>query len=113
VVLTGRCCLHHYHHQAMSETLQENEALMCEKSSMQALNAQLSAEIEGGSRWIDEQRAMHKELSRVRRELSYEVRAHQAHSVPLVCLECLPLMCLCPTENQVHGAGQGSCGPDA
>jgi hypothetical protein len=59
----------------MSETLQENEALMCEKSSMQALNAQLSAEIEGGSRWIDEQRAMHKELSRVRRELSYEVRA--------------------------------------
>ncbi len=76
VVLTDRCYHHRHHHpQAMSETLQENEALMCEKSSMQALNAQLSAEIEGGSRWIDEQRAMHKELSRVRRELSYEVRA--------------------------------------
>lgn len=71
---------------AMSETLQENEALMCEKSSMQALNAQLSAEIEGGSRWIDEQRAMHKELSRVRRELSYEKTRYTARAKEAVDL---------------------------
>jgi hypothetical protein len=58
----------------MSETLQENETLLCEKNSIQAFNAQLSAEIEGGNRWIDERRTMQKELKRLRKELNYEVR---------------------------------------
>lgn len=58
----------------MSETLQMNAKLRSKRQSQKAYIRQMRAELEGRESWIDEQRSKHKEIKRLRKELSYEVR---------------------------------------